>query len=309
MSAAKSAEEYEAEFRMALDLADAARPRSRQTDGGVLGASDAGQCVHKAVLTVRETPPTDVPRKGKARIGTALHSAILTDVADAYPERMVEKNGAQIELHVTLPSGVVVPLHPDEIDPTEPSVTDAKFTGDIDVLRRNGPTEAQHMQRNMQYLAAYQAGIITSLDGVVRNLYVSMTDADDVYVQQEPFSMAWIERADEWYRAVIYAVEHGEDGSRDWPEAMCRGYCPFFTMCRGADVPDANNPITNPDLVRVAQLALEARDKRKEWARIEEQAVEALKGVTGRAGDVRVVSTTVNGAQRSYVKVDLRRVS
>lgn len=294
-----TAEEYQAEFQLAIGLADAERPRSIQTDGGILGASDAGSCPQKAVYTVTETPPSDVPKKGRARIGTALHEVFLRDVQATFPERIVEAS-----LTVTLPSGVTVPLHPDEIDPTEPSVTDYKFTADIATFRRRGATEEQRMQRAMQYLAAHQAGIIDSLDGTVRNLYVSMTDSDEVHVDQEPFSMEWVEKADDWYGSVIYAVKHGEEALKTWPEPMCRDYCPFYSRCR-PPIFDSDMPITNARLADLVDFAREMREERKAFETLEEEAVRQIKGVTGRTAKTRVVSTTVNRGGSSHVKVNL----
>lgn len=295
-----SAEEYAASYTTALTLAEHGKLRSAQTDGGVLGASDAGGCVHKAVLTVRKTPPTNVPKKGKALIGSALHAVFLDNVKDAYPERHVE-----VELPVRLPSGTTLPLHPDEIDPDEPSVTDYKFVADLAYRRREGVEERQHMQRNLQYLAAYQAGIIKTLDGTVRNLFVSMTDAEDVWVQQEPFSMSWVERADEWFSEVRYAVEHDEDGRKDAQPYFCESYCPFFSLCKPLPV-DAHGKISSPALIQRVDLAFEAREQRKHWEKVEKEAIGPLKGLTGSTDTTTCISTTVNAQRGSYVKVDLK---
>jgi hypothetical protein len=292
-------EEYQAAYTTALTLAEHGKARSVQTDGGLLGASDAGGCVHKAVLTVRRTPPTNIPRKGKALIGSALHKVFLDQIKDAYPERHIE-----IELPVRLPSGTEIPLHPDEIDPDEPSVTDFKFVEDLNYRRREGVTEQQHMQRNLQYLAAHQAGLVPA-EGIVRNLFVSMTDAEDVWVQQEPFSMEWVERADEWFAEVRYGVEHDEDGRKDAQPYFCESYCPFYSLCKPLPT-DAFGKITSPALIQRADLALDARQQRKHFEKIEKEAVEQLRGLTGSTDRTTVVSTTVNAQRGSYVKVDLR---
>lgn len=283
---------------MALTMAEHGKARSMQTDGGLLGASDAGGCVHKAVLTVRQTPPTDVPKKGRALIGSALHKVFLDNIADTYPERIIET-----ELVVTLPSGAQIPLHPDEIDPTEPSVTDAKFVADLNYRRKEGVSEQQHMQRNLQALAAMQAGIIPEEGVTVRNLFVSMTDAEDVWVQQEPYSPEWVQRADDWFSEVRYAVEHDEDGRKEANPHFCESYCPFFSMCKPQPV-DALGKISSPGLAQRADLALEAREARKHWEKVEKVAVEALKGVTGSTPTTTVISTWVN-AGKGYWKVSL----
>ena len=94
-----SPQEYASMFTSALAVEDLGRLRSAQTDGGVLGASDAGQCVHKAVLTVRRTPPSDVPKKGKAQIGTYLHEGSLRAVQALFPHKLIEQGqGGSIPL-------------------------------------------------------------------------------------------------------------------------------------------------------------------------------------------------------------------
>jgi hypothetical protein len=51
---------------------------------------------------------------------------------------------------------------------------------------------------------------------------------------------------------------------------------------------------------------LEARQQRKHFEKIEKEAVEQLRGLTGSTDRTTVVSTTVNAQRGSYVKVDLR---
>jgi hypothetical protein len=291
-------DEYAATFATALRFQDMGRARTAQTDGGVLGASDAGQCVHKSVLTVRQTPPSDSVKKGKAQIGTYLHAGTMEAVSVLHPHRLMEQ-----ALTVTLPSGIEIPLHPDEIDPSEPSVTDYKFTDDLKVYRKTGATDAQRMQRALQYLAAHQAGILPA-EGIVRNLYVNMTDADDTHVDQEPFSMDWVHAADTYYQNVIYAVKEGEEGEKTGNFNFCRSYCPFVSICK-PPIPELNQPIMNPELAALVLVGYDAVEQRKHYVGLEKQTKERLKGLSGRVGDVQIVTTTVNG-KVPYEKISFR---
>lgn len=295
-------DDYAETWGLALTVEDLSRERSQQTDGGTLGGSDAMGCAAKAVYTVRGEIPSNVPKKGKAQRGTYLHEGTLNAVKKLYPHKLIEQS-----LTVRLPSGLDVPLHPDEIDPEEPSVTDYKFVNDLALIRRTGPTDQQQAQRHLQYLAAHQAGLVPP-EGLVRNLFVDSDDLDLRWVHQEPFSMDWVERADAWYGGVVYAVKHGEDGEREWPINLCKDYCPWFAKCR-PPLTDSLNQIVNVELAQTVQIAFAARRDRKEAELIEKQAVSKLKGVTGRAGNVSVVSTTVNKTTGSYVKVDMQEVA
>lgn len=296
-----TAEHYAAGWQMALLAADAGKARSVQTDGGLLGASDFGGCTHKAVLTVRKTTPTDVPSKGKALIGTALHAAFLDQQHLLHPNLFVES-----ELTATLPSGRQVPVHPDLLDPDEPSVTDAKFVSDLAYRRKVGVSDQQHMQRNIYGLAMIQAGLADPDRLIVRNIYVSMTDALDVWVQQEPFSWDWIERAEEWGGNVAYAVEHDEDGAKDAQPHFCESYCPFFSACK-PPLLDAMGELTSPTLRQAVHEGFEARSMRKVYEKVEKQAGEVLKGVSGRAGNVSAISTWVNSGN-GYWKTEYRTI-
>lgn len=296
-----NSDEYAATFATALRVEDMSRDRSLQSEGGILGASDAGQCVHKSVLTVRRTPVTNAVKKGKAQIGTYLHAGTMGAVAELHPQRLMEQ-----ALTVTLPSGTEIPLHPDEIDPDEPSVTDYKFTDDLAVYRRTGPTEAQRMQRAMQYLAAHQAGIVPA-EGIVRNLYVNMTDTDDVHVDQEPFSMDWIERADDYYASVRYAVENDEDGDKTGNYHFCRSFCPWFSLCK-PPMPELAQPITDKELAELVLVGADAVAQRKHYVELEKQTKARLKGLSGRVGNVQIVTTVVNGKTQSE-RVDFRDIA
>lgn len=292
---------YAATFGLALQAEDAGRDRSQQTDGGILGGSDALSCHAKAVYTLRGVTPSNVPKKGKAQRGTYLHAGTLGAMEALYPWMLVEQ-----ELTVTLPSGLQVPLHPDVIDPSEPSVTDFKFVNDLALTRRLGPSDNQMAQRNLQYLAAHQAGLVPA-EGMTRNLFVNADDLDERWVHQTPFDMEWVERADDFYRSAARTAIAGEEGRKDWPYNMCRDFCPFVDLCK-PPLTDSDNQISNAQLRQTALTAFEAREARKNAERIEKEAVEHLKGVTGRAGNVRVVSTWINKGN-GYWKVDLSEVA
>lgn len=294
-------EEYAARWVMALHASEHGKLRSVQTDGGLLGASDFGGCKNKAAYTIKRTQPSNVVHKGSAMIGTALHAAFLEQQRTLNPDLLVES-----ELMCTLPSGRQVPVHPDLLDPNEPSVTDAKFVKDLDYRRKAGLSPQQQMQRHLYGLAMIQAGMACAESLVVRNVFVSMTDATDVWVQQQMFDPAWVDAAQEWVADVVYAVEHDLDAERDANPFFCSGYCPFFDICK-PPLLDAAGELTSPTLRERALTAFEARQQRKHWEKVEKQAVEELRGVSGRVGDVQVVSTWVNSGS-GYYKTDLAPV-
>jgi len=277
-----SAEMYDALFGIALTADDMGRDRAVQFQEGILGASDAMSCAQRAVYTITQTSPTNAVKKGQALRGTYLHAGTLAALGDAFPQMVVEP-----ELEVTLPSGLTLRVHPDVIDPDEPSATDLKFVNDLAYARRVGSSDAQKAQTALQYLAAHQNGLVPA-EGIVRNLFIDCDDLDQRHVVQEPFSMEWIDRADEWFQEVAYAVKHGEEARKEWPIPMCRSYCPWFQKCRGESQTPATT-ITDPDIIRAAQTYRQAKDEIKELEALAAGAAKHLPvGTEGAAGGLRV---------------------
>ena len=290
-----SPEQFSQLWKTALLLADEARARSIQSDSGVLGASDALGCPHRAVLTVRRVPPSDVVEKGAAITGSALHESLLPAFASI--------TGALIEqdLMLTLPSGGQIPVHPDICWADDNSITDLKTVKDLRYRQRVGPDDKHRAQVHLYALAALQNGLLRT-EPAVRILYVSREDVLDTFVFQEPFSMDWVQRADDWFEAVRYAAVNDEDGQKDANPNFCRSSCGFVSICR-PPLLDAAGEITNPGLVERIQIGKDARAQRKHFEKLEKDAVSELRGVSGTAGDIRIVSTTVNAAT-PYQKVE-----
>lgn len=276
------ADMYAEQFGLALHMDDRSRARSIQHDEGILGASEAMSCAQKAVYTITQEPATDAVKKGQALRGTYLHTGTLTAMEAAYPHLLIEN-----ELPVTLPSGLTLKVHPDIIDPDEPSATDLKFVNDLPYVIRNGSSDQQKAQTALQFLAAHQNGLVPP-EGIVRNLFVDCDDLDKRHVTQEQFSMEWITRADEWFQEVVYAVEHGEEARKEWPIPMCRSYCPWFQRCRGeSQTPTVK--IEDPDIIRAAHVYYEAKEQEKAAKALADAAAKNLpQGVEGEADGLRV---------------------
>ncbi len=136
----------------------------------------------------------------------------------------------------------------------------------------------------------------------MRILYVSREDVLDAFVFSEPFSMEWVQRADDWFENVRYAVLHDEDGAKDANPNFCRRYCGFVSICR-PPLEDASGELQNTELRRLVVEGSVASKQRKHFADIEKEAKDQIRGISGTVGDVRVVSTNVNGS-KPHVKVE-----
>lgn len=272
-----TADDYAASMSASLDVYAALRPRSLQTE---LGVSSIGHCRAEALWRLTEVAPTDAPVGRQALFGTGAHEVIAAARKSFAPHLLIET-----ALQITLPSGVVVPGHADEIDPDEPSVTDWKTVADaadIAALRRNGSTEQQRYQRHLYYYGAHQAGLVPA-EGTVRNVWVDRAgQVNEPYVEQEPFSMAVVHDADRWVQDLLYAAEHGEEVPQDKHYDWCRRFCEFFTHCRSGQA-HADAHVTDPVMVSAADMLAEGRELRKRGEALEKSAKRVLEPLQASA--------------------------
>lgn len=276
-----TADDFAATMQVALDSYSALRPRSMQAE---LGPSDIGHCRSKALWKISGIEATDAPTSRQALNGTALHT-MYTEARKAFNPRLLLEQ----ELTITLPSGIVVLGHADEIDPDEPSVTDYKTVGDeadLAAQRRTGSTEGQRFQRHLYALGAIQAGLVPEEGLIVRNWWADRAGYDKVgLVEQEPFDRDVVAAADAWLSDVLYAKEHGEELPREKPFGWCRDFCEFFAMCRtGTQHPDVE--ITDPEMVQAARLLLDGRSEKQTGTRLETAAKRTLKVLENSGDDI-----------------------
>lgn len=306
---ARSADDFAASYMAALDTYAAMRPRSRQQ---AIGVSDIGYCASKTLHKLRHVSPTDAPVNRSAEMGHAAHDLAAAARAAFNPALLIEA-----ELTVTMPSGLVLTGHADEIDPDEPSVTDLKSVsdeGDLFALRRTGSTEQQRFQRHLYYAGAVQAGLVPPV-GTVRNVWIDRAgQADWCYVEQEPFDMAVVHAADRWLSDVLYAKEHGEEATQDIHYDRCRVQCQFFTHCRAGQAHD-DLIITDPEFILAAELVHVGREEEKiakgtvaSARRTLELLLDPDEMRAYEAGDYRVRWTWVNRADGRYPKLSVDRM-
>lgn len=292
------ADDFGSLFSWDLNAYELLSPRSIQQDAGTIGVSDLFTCREKVRRHLVGAATTDVPDKTAAIIGTYIHTGALAARKAARPHLLHE-----VELKITLPNGFKLLGHADEIDPTEPSVTDLKTKSGLDLIRRAGANEQMRAQRHVYYLGALQAGLIASDKGVVRNVFIDRSGSDPhPHVEQEPFSMDVVYAAQEWLSDAQYAAEHNEEAIKDWPRTMCENWCPFFTSCRGSE-DIAEDYLTGHRALLLAEAA-EAKARRDEAEAVLAQARADLIGTTGRSDTHWCRTTTVN-AKTPYDKFEL----
>lgn len=295
-----------------LDAYATLMPRSMQSG---IGVSDIGTCHSKALFKWTKVTPTDAPRGRQALHGNELHRMFVAARSAGNPKLIHER-----EVECTLPSGIVVIGHADEIDQDEPSVTDAKTVGDaadLTVKRREGSDEQQRFQRHLYYLGAHQAGLVPA-QGIVRNYWLDRAGQDAWgHVEQEPFDMDVVHAADDWLASIVYAAEHGEEVPRDKHHDWCKSFCEFYTHCRSGLTHD-DYVVEDTELIAAARRVHEGRKIKKEGEHLEEVGRRALtvlqlsaEGDVSAfvAGDWRVRWTSMNRSDKQVWRLGVDPVS
>jgi hypothetical protein len=296
--AAMSPDDYAAMIAFDVDAHDTTKPRAMLTDDGHIGMSSL-RCREQVRRILIKQPASDSPPKWKAIIGTALDEQFEAALREAHPNWWFKTN-----VTATLPSGTKISGTLDWADPDEPSVTDLKTKDGLALARRTWDNEwSYRAQRHLLgYGLAQQHGWdLAAL--TVRNVVVDRSGKEaHPFVWQEPFDMQVVHAADEWLADVFYAIDHGEEASRDVAGHEC-SYCPFVTSCRGSDI--ALGPITVPRLADAVNLYGEAKAQRDEAKSILDGLRDVVLGVNGYTDDYKISTSKVNatnGSQRITVR-------
>jgi hypothetical protein len=257
-----------------------------------MGVSSVGLCRAQAQYMMTGVEPTDAPPGRQALMGSAVHNVLGEAQAKYNPDLLIEQ-----EVTITMPSGLVLRGHVDEIDGPQDEVTDYKtVTGGAEIVKlsRTGSTIQQRFQRHLYFRGAHQEGLV-SARGVTRNVWIDRSgQAPLPFVEQEPYSEDVVRAADDWLTDVAYAAEHGEEPMRDKHYGWCAQFCRYFRHCRINNQPDLL--VTDPELIEAADLTAQGRALQKEGKALEDagkRVLEVLRPDPG--GDVHAY---VCGEQR-----------
>lgn len=305
-------------IRYAVIQADQERPRAQQKTDGVLGFSSIGFCRQAAVLTTRETPPSDPQNAWPAVEGTILGEAIEKALKRKFPDWLFG-NLDSLKVTATLKSRASVSGTPDVVLPRDNLVLDLKSKDGLGDARRHPWSDNYRWQVWLQALALQQAGILDPDKPVYMGLgYIDRSGRERPWIHV-PEYMVWDpaeeDAVTEWISDVIYAVQHGEDASQDIPAPVCERICEFFTVCRGSlPVTDSTGPIEHEFLLEGIRMYEEARLMEGSAKSLKYAARDRLLGTNGIGLGMQVRTTEiapnqVPGQERAgYTKVDVRAV-
>lgn len=310
-------------FDVAIDRYEEARPRTQQQ---IIGVSELGTCHEQTRRKLLQLERTDVSKANRAAfIGTAVGDV----VEEAVEEHVGGTVWRQIEVGVDLPSGrwhlvghvdLVLPFF--RFGAGQPDgqllVVDVKTKDGYEAIRRDGPTDQNHMQRNLYALGIWQAlqrGEFDIGDGprarpieeyLVANAYIDRSGQEPkTLASAEPFSWEWVYAAETFLDDAVYAAENGEEASKDKPRNWCESFCEFYSGCRLLDT-DVGGLITNQEAARAVGLYAEGQALEREAKRMKEQAKAQLAGVTGNTATHSVRWITKNA---TWIEGHMRKES
>ncbi|MGE3413755.1 MAG: hypothetical protein AB7L91_16170 [Dehalococcoidia bacterium] len=308
-----TAEQIAAVYEVAIKAKNDQTPRTVQSHEGHLGPSDIGYCRAKAVLMVKGVERTDSRSAWAANVGTAVHEWVHDALRTAFPTWIVDTH----RVTATLPhTGAQISGTFDVLVPEWNAVLDNKTVDGYEKIKRFGVSQNHRFQRHLYALGALEAGLLDPERPIlVGNVYLDRSGQEKVpYVDLEEFDPLLTSDIDAWVEDVIYAAQHGEEGSRDVAAPVCEVFCEFFTVCRGGLPVDQNDVIAGPEVDEAVMLYVEGRDLESQAKKMKDQAKAVLSGLNGIAAGYQVRSTVVpESTIESYtraasVRLDVRKV-
>lgn len=308
---AGAAETYNA-IQAAADNTD----RAQQQREFVLGVSNLGHCRQHAVLTIRQTPPSDVRDKTAAFIGRVLGDAIEKQMKIMHPDWVFQsavtlqfKSGGAVDGHFDCVIPATAGVTPEEAERGEghvQGVWDFKSKDKLEIVKRIGMTQQQRYQLMGYADAAIDEGLLDPTKPIwIQDIYFDRSGAtDECYAIGFWYNKDDLQEIDDWVGDVIYAAAHGEDGSRDMPREFCWKYCEYATICRGNDT-DVEGLITDPEMKAAVDMYREGHDLVLEGDKLKKQAKlsipAGLAGSTGR-NNIRWIHVNESKRKESVVK-------
>jgi hypothetical protein len=110
----------------------------------------------------------------------------------------------------------------------------------------------------------------------------------DWWSYEEPFDRSLADEGADRLDQVRDLMAAGEPLPKDKPLTWCSSWCPFVSMCRGADDPKASEEITDTELVAAVARYGETAQQITKLYKDKDGLAEMIRGLRGVAGDWRI---------------------
>jgi hypothetical protein len=253
---------------------DASRPRSQQVS---VGWSEVGGCRAYLGYRLDGAWPSDETDTWAAQRGTAIHE---------YLEGVIAGPGVRTEIDTEYRG---IPGHADIV--TETAVWDWKTTS-LASSRLWASDQSLLRQKRVQ-IHGYAAGLVDAgeipPDATVGLLVVPVDGKfTDWWSYEEPFDRSLADEGADRLDQVRDLMAAGEPLPKDKPLTWCSSWCPFVSMCRGADDPKASEEITDTELVAAVARYGETAQQITKLYKDKDGLAEMIRGLRGVAGDWRI---------------------
>lgn len=280
---ATAATAFEIILRESIDRSMRDSPRSTYAAENKIGVSDIGGCREFVRRTIIDEAFTDEQENyAAAFIGTAVGTLAEQAVKDALGEQVETQVAVTVTLNIR---GYVLnlPGHPDLV--SKDACVDFKTVDKLGVTRRVGPTTKQWFQVMLYTQALIAMGRLPS-DAWCILAFIDRSGAEpQPLVFARRYDPAVVREAEDWLDDVIYAVQNGEEASRDQPRSWCEAVCPRVSACRGYDT-DVEGLITDPIILEAIEVYRDSGAAIKQLEKDRESAKSVLANVAGNTGEV-----------------------
>ena len=290
--------------RQAITSAMRDSDRSRYSKDKMIGVSDIGTCREYARRMILNEPWSDEQDDYMAAfIGTAVGDH-LEKAALANGSVSSAQGTVVVDLDVR-GYRVSIPGHSDIVG--DNFVADFKSKSGLGVVRREGPSRQQVFQITLYAKALIDGGVLND-DCTVALIFIDRSGDDP-----DPVVFAWqydttiVDEIIQWLDDVIYAVENGEEASKDQPRDWCFKACPYATSCRGFDT-DVTGLVEDPTVLDAIEVYREANATIRAAEKDKKSAMSVLAGVAGSTGKDIVRWITIPGGHVEYDRAEYQRI-
>ena len=302
------------DLRASVDSSMRDSARGLYAQQQMIGISDIGDCREYVRRMILGEPWVDEQDDyAAAFVGTAVGDL----VERAVQGWSLSHNRVTTQVDVTIEIGLrghsfTLPGHADVV--VDNTCIDIKTKDGLGVVRRTGPTKQQMFQVTLYTAALIAAGEIEEKDAVCAVAFFDRSGREpDPEVFAWEFSDMLFAEVLEWIDDVLYAIEQGEEASKDKPRQWCFECCPYATACRGRDT-DVTGLLEDPEVLEAVAVYRESQEIIKAAEKDKKSAASVLDRVDGSTGEftirhVEVAPTEVpSHVRQGYRRLDIRPI-
>lgn len=294
-----------------VDRAMTMSDRTAYANEKKIGVSDIGGCREYVRRVLLNEPYSSEPSDNNlmAFVGTAVGDHLERQYLKENPDALVQ---SEVVVDMDIDDYTVKLVgHPDVADPGRNLLIDYKTRNGLATVRKE-PIAKHKFQVTLYAKALIDEGILDE-DCTLALVYVDRSGDDPQPVSHEwTYDPGILHEARQWLSDVLYAIENGEEASRDMPRSWCTAYCPYAETCRGGSDTDVEGLITDDEQVKALSVLLEAREAERKARADKKAAQSVLSNVEGHTETHTVRWTFIGPTEyttkrEGYLRLDVSK--